>query len=86
MNYEINYMPRAIKQLARIPKADRIAVVDAIAQLSDRDCWLNVKRLTKHQYQYRLRIGNYRVLFDIEEKIVTIYICEVKKRDGQTYK
>lgn len=85
MNYNIQYMPRAVKQLGRLPKDVRVPIVNAIAGLSNRDHWTNVKRLTKHQYQYRLRVGSYRVLFDVEESIVTIYVCEVKKRDNQTY-
>lgn len=85
MNYNIQYLPRAVKQLGRLPRDIRVPIVNAIAGLSNRDLWTNVKRLTKHQYQYRLRVGNYRVLFDVEESIVTICVCEVKKRDSQTY-
>ena len=86
MIYTIKYMPRSVKQLSQLPQQVRVTIVNAIAQLADRDQWNNVKRLTNHKYQYRLRVGNYRVFFDTEESIVTIYICEIKKRDGNTYK
>jgi mRNA-degrading endonuclease RelE of RelBE toxin-antitoxin system len=45
----------------------------------------NVKALTNHQYGYRLKVGNYRVLFDVENDIQIIDIQEVKKRDDNTY-
>ena len=45
----------------------------------------NIKKLTNHQYDYRLRVGNYRVLFNVHECIEIISIEEVKKRDERTY-
>ena len=45
----------------------------------------NIKALTNHKYDYRLRVGRYRVLFNHFEKIHIISIEEVKKRDDSTY-
>jgi len=45
----------------------------------------NVKALSSHSYGYRLRAGNYRVLFDWEDAIKIVSIQEVKKRDERTY-
>jgi len=33
----------------------------------------DVKRLTDFELQYRLRVGNYRVLFNIENNALIIY-------------
>ena len=39
-----------------------------------------------HQYGYRLRVGNYRVLFDYAGGATRIVsIEEVRKRDERTY-
>ncbi|MNO07198.1 hypothetical protein D3C81_2292950 [compost metagenome] len=48
------------------------------------DCQ-NVKVLSNHQYGYRLRVGNYRVLFDWDGGIKVVAVQEVKKRDERTY-
>lgn len=45
----------------------------------------NVKALVNYSKGYRLRAGNYRVLFDWDGKIHVISIQEVKKRDERTY-
>jgi len=45
----------------------------------------NIKKLTDHHYDYRLRVGDYRVLFNVHECIEIISIEEVMKRDGRTY-
>ena len=36
--------------------------------------------------QYRLRIGNYRVLYDIADKQKTVWILALRKRSEGTYK
>ena len=38
----------------------------------------NVKRLTDYTPEYRLRVGDYRILFDVRKNI--IYIQEVRTR------
>ena len=48
------------------------------------DC-RNVKALTSHEYGFRMRVGNWRILFDVEDRIRIITIQEVKKRDERTY-
>jgi len=42
-----------------------------------------VKRLVNHQYDYRLRVGTWRVFFT--EAFEIVQIEEVKKRDERTY-
>ena len=36
--------------------------------------------------QYRLRIGNYRVLYDIDDKQKNVWILALRKRSEGTYK
>ena len=66
-------------------KTTRIGIEEAIETLSDLPNAKNVKALTNHAYGYRLRVGNYRVLFDAQNDIQIIDIQEVKKRDDNTY-
>lgn len=45
----------------------------------------NVKKLTSHEYGYRLRVGTYRVLFDLDKNQRVISVQEARKRDERTY-
>ncbi|MNH47194.1 hypothetical protein D3C79_1103120 [compost metagenome] len=45
----------------------------------------SVKALANHIYGYRLRVGNYRILFDWDGSVKIVNIEEVKKRDEHTY-
>jgi len=35
--------------------------------------------------QYRLRIGNYRILYDVDDKSKTVWIFALRKRNERTY-
>ena len=80
---KIIYQPKAIKQLRKIPTNK--AIRDKINELSNMPNCLNIKKLTNHQYDYRLRVGNYRVMFNYDGVISIVSIEEVKKRDDRTY-
>ncbi len=72
-----------ISSTSATPSRSRIA--NAVTALADLPNAQNVKALTNYEYGHRLRIGNYRVLFDADTVIRIVEIQEVKKRDGNTY-
>ncbi len=83
---KIEWNKRAYKQLKKLPIKVKTAVIHSVEHLPEPDGWHNVKSLKNHQYGYRLRVGRYRVLFDLEDDEVRIYLIqEVKKRDERTY-
>ena len=75
---EIRYSKQAIKFLEKQEKSVRIRIKYAIMKLPSGD----VKKLIGQPY-YRLRVGDFRVLFTREGHII-----EVSKNDsrGQVYK
>ncbi len=72
MNYQIEFKPRAIKDLKALPVVERRRVV-AKAEALQADLAGDVKKLTNFTPEYRLRVGNYRVLFEVEGATVVIY-------------
>lgn len=49
------------------------------------DEWHNVKSLVNNKYDYRLRVGNYRVVFDFEKKAKIISVEKIGVRNERTY-
>lgn len=84
---EIEWQDKAFKQLKKIKtKSDRDKIVLASRHLANFPQCKNVKALVNHKYHYRLRVGNFRLLFNIKlEKVEMVSIEEVKKRDEHTY-
>lgn len=81
----INWTKKAVKQWLKLPIADRTRVATEITELEGFPAASNVKVLENHQFAFRLRVGRYRVLFDVRAEIRVIDIQEVKKRDESTY-
>ena len=76
---------KAVKQLRKVNKPDQSKLYDAVQALTHMPNVQNVKTLVNHQYGYRLRVGNYRILFDWDGGVKIVNIEEVKKRDEHTY-
>ena len=76
---------KAVKQLRKVNKPDQSKLYDAVQALTHMPNVQNVKTLVNNQYGYRLRVGNYRILFDWDGGVKIVNIEEVKKRDEHTY-
>ncbi len=66
MTYEIEFKPRAIKDMKTLPKLAQRRILAKIESLRN-DLAGDVKRLTNFTPEYRLRVGDYRILFEVEE-------------------
>ena len=83
---DVIWAPKALKQLTKLKDQQaRKRITLAARTLSDFPEVSGVKALRNHQYGYRLRVGNYRVLFDVLDHAHIVSIEEVKKRDERTY-
>ncbi|WP_343637838.1 type II toxin-antitoxin system RelE/ParE family toxin [Roseateles sp.] len=82
----INWTEKAMRQMLRLPREAVKAIAGAVLlELADLKNARNVKRLFNHPYAYRLRVGDYRVFFDLAVEVRIVSIEEVRKRDEQTY-
>ena len=72
MIYEVEFKPRALKDLKALPESARRRVIAKIEALRN-DLAGDVKRLTNFTHEYRLRVGDYRVLFEVEGRRIIVY-------------
>ena len=78
MIYQIEFKPRALKDLEAIDTGEARRIVERIEVLKN-DLAGDVKRLTHFTPEFRLRIGSYRVLFELEGAKVVIYRVRHRK-------
>ena len=81
MNYTLGLKPRASKDLQRIQKKDASRIADALERLTD-NLFGDVKRLTNFTPEYRLRVGQYRVLFEIENDSEIVVYRIIHRREA----
>lgn len=75
----IKYEKMAVKHIETMDRNIKLRLKKAIEQLPFGD----IKKLKGYQNEYRIRVGNLRVLFSLENDIITIK--DVLPR-GQAYK
>ena len=71
MNFSIYFMPRADKDMEKLNAPERDKIFEKILALRQ-DLFGDVKKLTNMNPRYRLRVGNYRVLFNVEANKVIV--------------
>jgi mRNA interferase RelE/StbE len=72
MEYKIKFKPRAIKDCKPIDKK-RLKVIFSKIELLSNNLQGDVRKLTNFTPEYRLRVGDYRVLFETERDEIIIY-------------
>lgn len=75
----IEFKPRAVKDLKALERPTAQRVLEKIRGLENNLAG-DVKRLTNLTPEYRLRVGDYRVLFEIEGDRVIIYRIKHRSR------
>ncbi len=79
----IKWQTKALRQLRRIKDRKMHGkIFDAVDNLRYFPNCHNIKKLTART-DYRLRVGNYRIIFT--PRLEIIHIEEVKKRNERTY-
>jgi len=69
----ITFTEQALKDLKKIDKKTAKYILNKIENLKSFPTIKNIKKLTNFYPPYRYRIGNYRVLFNIEDKNIIIF-------------
>lgn len=72
LKYELRFKPKAVKDLAGLPLRDQERLLRRIEELIV-DLRGDVRRLTDFSPEFRLRVGDYRVLFELEDDKIIIY-------------
>jgi len=83
--FEIIWTKKGFKSLKKIDHTARMYISASVDSLKKWPKVKNVKALTNHQYEYRLRVRDYRVFFSVQENIEIVKIEKVSKRDERTY-
>ena len=77
--YKIEIKKSAVKELNSIPKKDLKKIVQKIRSLSDNPRPNGCVKISG-QERYRIRQGDYRILYSIENEILVVYVIKIGHR------
>jgi mRNA interferase RelE/StbE len=80
MAYRIEVKPQPEKALARIPNPYRRRIARAIDGLARDPRPAGCVKLAGAENAYRIRVGDYRIVYQIVDRILVVYIIRVAHR------
>ena len=80
MAYRVEIKPQAEKSLGRLPNPQRRRVALAIDDLARNPRPAGCAKIIGAQDAYRIRVGDYRVVYEIEDRVLVVYVVRVGHR------
>ncbi|PHJ63571.1 RelE/StbE family addiction module toxin [Nostoc linckia z18] len=80
MSYKVEILRGALKQLKKIPSELQERIQIKIDDLATEPRPNGVKKLKEKENAYRIRVGDYRVIYDIFDDILVVNVVEVGHR------
>ncbi len=80
MPYRLEIKKSAHKQIIALPKHDQRRVMAAIADLADTPRPEGVRKIAGADNAYRIRVGDYRIVYEIVDKVLIVYVVRVAHR------
>lgn len=80
MTYRVQIKASAVKEIAALPKREQRRVVSAIEALAGDPRPEGVRKLTGIEDAYRVRVGDYRIVYQISDEVLTVFVVRVGHR------
>ena len=82
MAYTVIWTAKSLKGLKQLPRKNALKIVTFVEKIRD-DPRTHLQQLQGSPY-FKLRVGKYRVIVDLEKEAMIVYIMKVGKR-GNVY-
>lgn len=79
-SYRIEIVQSVLKTLLKLPKKDNQRIIDTISRLSTEPFPPQCKKLRGEQNSFRIRVGNYRIIYEIFHERLVITVLKIGHR------
>lgn len=80
MAYEVILKPSAKRTLDSLPTQGKVRIIDALERLTENPRHHGVIKMEAEADLYRVRVGNYRVIFTIEDERLVVLVLKIGHR------
>jgi mRNA interferase RelE/StbE len=80
VSYRVEFTAAAARQVRKLPRPSRDRVLDAIEDLGEDPRPYGAKKLVGEQTAWRVRIGHYRVIYDVFDSELTVTVVRAAHR------
>jgi mRNA interferase RelE/StbE len=78
--YQIKFKSSAAKEFRKLPSKIKERIREAFNQLTENPLPAGVVKLKGEDRLFRIRIGNYRIVYEIDDEVKLVLITRVRHR------
>jgi mRNA interferase RelE/StbE len=80
VTYRIEWKRSALREFKKLPQAIQTIVQQAVEKLRNDPRSGGCRKLAGFDSVYRVRIGDYRLVYEVQDKAILVYILRVRLR------
>jgi mRNA interferase RelE/StbE len=80
--YKVLVSKRALKAIDRVPRHTLIKIKEAVNDLANNPRPFGYIKLIGSENAYRIRVGDYRIIYTIYDKILTVEVIKIDNRNS----
>jgi mRNA interferase RelE/StbE len=80
MTYRIEWKRSALKELHQLPRSIIVRILAAVEILTNNPYPSGNRKLVGSDHSYRLRVGDYRVVYSVDNNVLVIEVLRVRHR------
>ncbi len=85
MTYKVEITPAAQRQIKKLIQSVQLAIVERLEQLAENPRPPGVLKMQGAESLYRIRVGDYRIIYEIQDQTLLIAVVKVGHR-GDVYR
>ncbi|MDP6064366.1 MAG: type II toxin-antitoxin system RelE/ParE family toxin [SAR202 cluster bacterium] len=84
--YRVELAPSAQRDLRRLPREVQVRLATPIQALAEDPRPTGVRKLRGEERTWRIRVGPYRVVYDIHDDRALVIVLKIARRTETTYR
>lgn len=80
MTYSVDFTSAAARQVRKLPRPARDRILAAITALGDDPRPIGSRKLVGEDIAWRIRVGDYRVIYEVEDRVLTVTVIRAAHR------
>jgi len=81
LSYRVKLTTRARKDFRSLSRANQIRVKSVLLGLADQPRPADCEKVRSRKNTWRVRLGDYRVVYEIREKEILVLVLRIQSRD-----